>query len=306
MELRHLRYFVAVGEEQHYGRAAERLHLAQPALSRQIQNLEEEIGVKLLERLPRGVKISAAGASFLDDARRILQQVNEATMRAARVARGQSGVLRVGFTESASWHGVVPDSFRQLRQRQRDVELQLYPTSSLEQIEAVRAGRLDAGFVFSMPKSDRELDQMPVAIHHLVLAAPKGHPLTRLKKLRLRDMSETAFVWFPRRQSPAYYDRLMHECFRGGLKAPNIVQEAVDQATMLSLVTCRIGVAFVSDATRWRCPAGVVLLPVSDLNLPLPFALIWRKDNGSPVLAKFVADVQLLPEVRALKTPQPV
>jgi DNA-binding transcriptional LysR family regulator len=305
MELRHLRYFVAVGEEQHYGRAAERLHLAQPALSRQIQNLEEEIGVKLLERLPRGVKISAAGASFLDDSRRILQQVNEATMRAARVARGQSGVLRVGFTESASWHGVVPDSFRQLRQRQRDVELQLYPTSSLEQIEAVRAGRLDAGFVFSMPKSDRELDQMPVANHHLVLAAPKGHPLTRLKKLRLRDMSDTAFVWFPRRQSPAYYDRLMHECFRGGLKAPNIVQEAVDQATMLSLVSCRIGAAFVSDATRWRCPAGVVLLPVSDLNLPLPFALIWRKDNASPVLEKFVGDVQFLPEVRALKTPQP-
>lgn len=306
MELRHLRYFVAVGEEQHYGRAAERLHLAQPALSRQIQDLEEEIGVKLFDRLPRGVKISAAGASFLDDARRILQQVNEATMRAGRVARGQSGVLRVGFTESASWHGVVPDSFRQFRQRQPDAELQLYPSASLEQIEAVRDGRLDAGFVFSMPKSDRELDQMLVAIHHLVLAAPKGHPLARVKKLRLRDMSDTAFVWFPRRQSPAYYDRLMHECFRGGLKAPNIVQDAVDQATMLSLVSCRIGVAFVSDATRWRCPAGVVLLPVSDLNLPLPFALIWRKGNASPVLAKFVGDVQLLREVRALKTPQAV
>src|SRR5215470_13683574 len=302
MELRHLRYFVAVGEEQHYGRAAERLHLAQPALSRQIQDLEEEIGVKLFDRLPRGVKISAAGASFLDDARRILRQVNEATMRAGRVARGQSGVLRVGFTESASWHGVVPDSFRQFRQRQPDAELQLYPTASLEQIEAIRAGRLDAGFVFSMPKSDRELGQMPVAIHHLVLAAPKGHPLIRLKKLRLRDMSDTAFVWFPRRQSPAYYDRLMHECFRGGLKAPNIVQEAVDQATMLSLVSCRIGVAFVSDATRWRCPSGVVLLPVSDLNLPLPFALIWRKDNASPLLEQFVGDVQLLAEVRALKT----
>jgi len=298
MELRHLRYFVAVGEEQHYGRAAERLHLAQPALSRQIQDLEEEIGVRLFDRLPRGVKISAAGASFLDDARRILRQVNEATMRAGRVARGQSGVLRVGFTESASWHGVVPDSFRQFRQRQPDAELQLYPTASLEQIEAIRAGRLDAGFVFSMPKSDRELGQMPVAIHHLVLAAPKGHPLIRLKKLRLRDMSDTAFVWFPRRQSPAYYDRLMHECFRGGLKAPNIVQEAVDQATMLSLVSCRIGVAFVSDATRWRCPAGVVLLPVSDLNLALPFALIWRKNNASPVLEKFVGDVQILPEVR--------
>jgi DNA-binding transcriptional LysR family regulator len=94
----------------------------------------------------------------------------------------------------------------------------------------------------------------------------------------------------------------MHECFRGGLKAPHIVQEAVDQATMLSLVSCRLGVAFVGDATRWRCPAGVVLLPVSDLNLPLPFALIWRRDNGAPLLAKFVRDVQILPEARALKT----
>jgi len=305
MELRHLRYFVAVGEEQHYGRASERLHVAQPALSRQIQDLEEELGVKLFDRLARGVKISVAGASFLDDARRILQQVNEASSRAVRVARGQSGILRVGFTESASWHGVVPDSFRQFRQRQPDTELVLYPAASLDQMEAVRAGRLDAGFVFSMPKSDRELDQLPVAIHHLVLAQPKGDPLTKVRKLRLRDLRNTPFVWFPRRQSPAYYDRLMKECFRGGLKTPNVVQEAVDQATILSLVSCRLGVAFVSEATRWRCPAGVVLLPVTDLKLPLPFALIWRKDNASPVLARFVADVQLLPEVQTLATTRP-
>jgi DNA-binding transcriptional LysR family regulator len=305
MELRHLRYFIAVGEEQHYGRAAGRLRVAQPALSRQIQDLEEEIGVKLFERLPRGVKISAAGKSFLEDARRILQQVNEATLRAGRVARGQSGVLRVGFTESASWQGVVPDSFRRFRQRQPDAELQLHPSASLDQIEAVRSGRLDAGFVFNMAKSDRELDQGPVAIHYLVLAAPKEHPLAKLEKLRLRDMSNVPFVWFPRRQSPAYYDRLMHECFRGGLTTPHIVQEAVDQATMLSLVSCRLGVAFVTEATRWRCPKDVVLLPVTDLNLPLPVALIWRKDNASPLLAKFVADVQLLPAVRALKTAKP-
>src|SRR5215471_3791070 len=100
MELRHLRYFVAVGEEQHYGRAARRLRMAQPALSRQIQDLEGEIGFKLIERLPRGVKINAAGTLFLEEARRILQQVNEATMRAKRVALGQSGTLRVGFVES--------------------------------------------------------------------------------------------------------------------------------------------------------------------------------------------------------------
>jgi DNA-binding transcriptional LysR family regulator len=298
MELRHLRYFVAVGEEQHYGRAAARLHVAQPALSRQIQDLEEELGVALFERLPRGVKLSAAGVSFLDDARRILQEVKEATSRANRVARGQSGTLRVGFTESASWHGVVPDSFRLFRKAQSDAELQLFPSASPDQIEAVRSRRLDAGFVFGMPKSDPDLDQVTVAIHHLVLAVPKGDRLTRIRKLRLRDISNTPFIWFPRRQNPAYYDLLMQACFRGGLKTPQIIQEVGDPATMLSLVSCRLGVAFVSEDTRWRRPTGVSLMQVTDLDLPLTMSLIWRRDNTSPLLAKFAADVQRLPEVR--------
>src|SRR5213593_3502340 len=288
MELRHLRYFVAIGEEQHYGRAAHRLRVAQPALSRQIQDLEEEIGFKLFDRLSRGVRISAAGKLFLEDARRILQQVDEATRRAKRVASGQSGTLRVGFVESISWHGVVPDSFRQFRERQPDVELQLKPLSSLAQIEAVRSGQLDAGFVFAIANTEHDLAQVEVASINLMLATPKGHPLTKLKRLRLRDLRDAAFIWFPRRESPVYYDRLMHECFRGGLKSPHIVQEAVNEATILSLVSCRLGVAFVSSATRWRCPASVVVLPVTDLNLPLPFALIWRKDNVSPLLEKFV------------------
>jgi len=300
MELRHLRYFVAVGEEQHYGRAAERLRLAQPALSRQIQDLESEIGFQLFDRLPRGVRLSAAGKTFLDEARLILQHVSEATIRAGRVARGLAGTLRVGFTESASWHGVVPDSFRQFRQGQPAAELQLSPLSSLDQVQAVRSGRLDAGFVFNMPKTDPDLDQVLVASQKLVLAAPKGHPLTKSKSLRLRDLTGADFIWFPRRQSPAYYDRLMQTCSRGGLTSPRIVQEAVDQATMLSLVACRLGVAFVSDATRWRCPQDVVLRPVADMHLPIGFSLIWRKDDASPLLARFVADVRQLPDVRGL------
>ncbi len=176
MELRHLRYFVAVGEEQHYGRAAQRLRVAQPALSRQIQDLEDEVGFKLFERLPRGVKLSVAGKLFLEDARRILQQVNEAAERAARVARGQSGTLRIGFTENASWHGVVPDSLRKFRERQPDAELQLHPAGSVDQVEDIRSGRVDAGFVFNLPKNDEELDQLPVAMQHVELAAPKVIP----------------------------------------------------------------------------------------------------------------------------------
>jgi DNA-binding transcriptional LysR family regulator len=300
MELRHLRYFVAVGEEQHYRRASRRLRVAQPALSRQIRELEEEVGFKLFDRLPRGVRLSAAGSLFLEDARRILQAVNEATARAARVARGQSGTLRVGFPENASWHGAVPDSFRRFRERQPDAELQLQPTASLEQVDAIRSGRLDAGFVNFMPDVDPDLDQLPVAVQHIELAAPKRHPLVKLKKLSLRDLMGASFIWFPRRASPALYDRLMHECYRGGLTSPRIVQEGLNEATILSLVSTGLGVGWVLGSARWRCPETVTILPVVDLNVPLTLVLAWRRDNTSPLLARFIGEVRRLLELRAV------
>jgi DNA-binding transcriptional LysR family regulator len=300
MELRHLRYFVVVGEEQHYGRASRRLRVAQPALSRQIQDLEEEVGFKLFERLPRGVKLSSAGKLFLEDARRVLQEVNEAAARAARVARGRSGTLRIGFTENASWRGVVPDSFRRFREQQPDAELQLQPAPSLEQLEAIRSGRLDAGFLNFMPKADLELEQLLVATQRVELAVPKRHPLTKLKKLRLRDLADAPFVWFPRSANPAFYDRFMHACYRGGLKSPRIVQEGFNEATILSLVSTGLGVGWVLGSARWRCPETVAILPVVDLNVPLTLALAWRRDNTSPLLANFIGEVQLLPDVRAV------
>jgi len=291
---------MAVGEEQHYGRAARRLRVAQPALSRQIQDLEEELGFKLFERLPRGVKLSAAGKLFLEDARRILQEVSEAAVRAGRVASGSSGTLRVGFTENASWRGVVPESFRRFREQQPDAELQLQPEASLAQLEAIRSDRLDAGFVNFMPKADPELDQLLVAIQHVELAAPKRHPLTKLKKLRLRDLTDAPFVWFPRWANPAFYDRMMHECYRGGLKSPRIVQEGLNEATILSLVATGLGVGWVLGTARWRCPPAVVILSVVDLNMPLTLVLAWRRDNASPLLANFIADLQRLPDVQAV------
>src|SRR6266436_5283022 len=300
MELRHLRYFVAIGEEQHYGRAARRLRVAQPALSRQIQDLEKELGFKLFERLPRGVRLSAAGKLFLEDARRILREVSEAAVRAGRVASGRSGTLRVGFTENASWRGVVPQSFRRFWELQPEAELQLQPSASVEQTEAIRSGRLDAGFVNFMPKSDPELDQLLVAIQHIELAAPKGHPLTRLKKVRLQDLTDAPFIWFPRWPSPAFYDRMMHECYRGGLKSPRIIQEGLNEATILSLVSSGLGVGWVLGTARWRCPETVVVLPVVDLKMPLNLALVWRRDNPSPLLGKFIGDVRRLANVRAV------
>jgi DNA-binding transcriptional LysR family regulator len=300
MELRHLRYFMVVGEEQHYGRASRRLRVAQPALSRQIQDLEEELGFKVFDRLPRGVKLSAAGTLFLEDARRILQAVSEAIARAARVARGQSGTLRVGFPENASWHGVVPDSFRRFREQQPGVELELRPVASLEQLDAIRSGRLDAGFLNFMPKADPELEQLIVAAQKIELAVPRSHPLSKLKKLRLRDLADAPFIWFPRRANPAFYDRMMHECFRGGLKAPHIIQEGFNEATILSLVSTGLGVGWVLGSARWRCPKTVVIRPVVDLKMPLTLALSWRRDNSSPSLARFIGEVRRLPGVRAV------
>ena len=300
MELRHLRYFVAIGEEENYRRAAQRLSVAQTALSTQMKDLEAELGFKLFDRLPRGVKLSVAGKLFLEDARRILQQVSEAAARAARVARGQSGTLRIGFTENASWYGVVPDALRLFRQRHPDAELQLRPAGSVDQIEDIRSGRVDAGFVFNMPKNDEELDHLSVAVQHVELSVPKGHPLSKIKKLRLRDLVDAPFIWFPRREAPAFYDRLLHECYRGGLKSPHIVQEAANEATILSLVSHGMGVGWVNGTARWRCPKRVAILSVTDLDMPLPMALAWRKATTSPLLTSFIAEVQRLPEVQAL------
>ena len=300
MELRHLRYFIATGEEQHYGRAARRLRVAQPALSRQIQDLEKELGFPLFDRLPRGVKLNSAGKLFLEDARRILQEISEAALRASRVARGHSGTLRVGFTENSCWRGVVPESFRRFRELQPDAELQLRPLASAEQVEAIRFGRLDAGFVNFMPKSDPELNQLLVAFQHVELAVPKGHGFTKLKELRLRNLTDAPFIWFPRLPNPVFYDRMMHECYRGGLKSPRIVQEGMNEATILGLVSSGLGVGWVLGTARWRCPETVVVLPVVDLKMPLTLALVWRRDNTSPLLANFIGDVRRLPDVRSV------
>ena len=292
MELRHLRYFVAVGEEQHYGRAAKRLGIAQPALSRQIQDLEKELGFTLFDRLPRAVKLSAAGKLFLSDARRILLEVEEAKLRAERVATGKAGTLRIGFVEALSWHGVVPDSFRRFRHRQPDAELELHPMLSNQQMDAVRSGKLDAGFIFSLEVPEGDVAQLLVAKCRLMLAAPKGHALTRSKRVRLRDLCDVPLIWLHRWVNPVYYDRIMRACMQGGLQSPLIVQHAVDHASILSLVSCRLGAAFVSETARWQCPRGVTLLSVDDLEFPVPFYLIWRKDDQSALLQRFVTQVR--------------
>jgi DNA-binding transcriptional LysR family regulator len=292
MELRHLRYFVGVAEEQHFGRAAERLRVAQPSLSRQIQDLEREMGFLLFDRLPRGVRLSAAGKLFLSDARRILQDVDEAKRRAERIALGKAGTLRIGIATAVSWHGLVVDSFREFRRWQPDVALELYHLLSVHQVEVILSGRLDAGFAANLTPWHKDLAHSEFAQDRMLLAVPKGHHLTKRERIRLRDLRDMPFVWFPRWVNPVIYDQMMRACARGGLSAPHIVQEATDRDTNLGLVQCRIGIAWMTESTRWHCPRGIALLPVVDMNVRLPFSLIWKKDNSSPLLQKFVAQVE--------------
>jgi DNA-binding transcriptional LysR family regulator len=292
MELRHVRYFVSVGEEQHFGRAAAHLHVAQPAVSRQIQDLEREMGSLLFDRLPRRVRLSAAGKLFLSDARRILQDVDEAKRRAERIALGKAGTLRIGIAMALSWHGMVVESFREFRRRQPDADLVLHHLISIHQVEAVLSGRLDAGFAAAVTPWNKDLAHWEFAQDRILLAVPKGHPLTKRGKIRLRDLRDMPFIWFQRAANPPFDHQLTQECARGGLSAPRIVQEASDRDTVLSLVQHRIGIAWMTESIRWHCPRGVVLLPVVDMNVRLPFNLIWKKDNSSPLLQKFVAQVQ--------------
>ncbi len=291
MELRHLRYFVGVGEEQHFGRAAERLHIAQPALSRQIHDLEEELGFRLFDRLPRGVRLNAAGKLFLTDARRILRDVDDAKRRAERIARGKTGTLRIGIATAVSWHGTVAACFARFRREQPDAEMEVHHLLSPHQVEAIATGRLDAGFVASLLPMHKDLAHWRIADDRMVLAVPKGHPLTKRKGVRLRDLRDLPFIWFPRWVNPVFFDQLMQECSRGGLRAPRVVQEAPDRDTHLGLVQCRIGVSWQNETVRWHCPRGIALVPVVDMKVRLPFDLIWKKDNTSPLLQRFVAQV---------------
>jgi DNA-binding transcriptional LysR family regulator len=290
MELRHLRYFVSVGEEEHFGRAADRLHIAQPALSRQIQDLEKELGFALFDRLPRRVRLNAAGKFFLEDARRILRDVEEAKGRAERIAHGKAGTLRIGIATALSWHGFVVECFHRFRREQPDAELELHHLLSVNQIELLLSGRLDVGFASSsfLP-SHKELAHWQFADDRMLLAVPEEHPLTKRKVVRLRDLRDMPFIWTPRWANPVFFDQMMQECSRGGLSAPKIVQEATDRDTHLSLAQCRVGLSWQNESARWHCPPGVVLIPVVDMNVRLPFSLIWKKDNTAPLLRNFVA-----------------
>jgi DNA-binding transcriptional LysR family regulator len=289
MELRQLRYFVAVAETEHFRRAAQALGVAQPALSRQVAALERELGVGLFERLPRGVRLSEPGRVLLDESKRMLGDASEIGERVRRVARGQVGRLRIAFSEAASGHAALTDSIRGFRAAQPEVELSLVSMRSAAQVEALRQGAIDAGFQYRLALPDDEFGRFELTMENVRLALPQSHRLARRRSLGFADLRDEPLICIARNINPHFYDSLM-AAFLAARIAPRIVQEA-SSTIVLSLVSVGMGLGIVSSALRWHAPQDLIFRPVRGLSLANPFDLVWRRDNRSPVLTRFVDQV---------------
>jgi DNA-binding transcriptional LysR family regulator len=287
VELRQLRYFVCVAELEHFGQAAEELHVVQPALSRQVKQLEEELEVQLFERLPRGVRLTAAGRMLLQRARPILAEVEQMLTLTKLADQGKTGFLRVGFADGATYSGQVPQIIGSFRQRNPSVELELVPASSLEQAELLAREALDVAFVYWLPKNRSGIQHHELNQEQVVLAVAQSNVLARKATIRLADLQNSAFVWFKREHSPMFYDLILSRCDRAGLTL-NVVQEAQSESTMLSLVSADMGVTFITESAQRRKPENVILLKVKDLDAVIMLRAMWRTRNTNPALREFL------------------
>lgn len=283
IELRHFEYFVAVAEELHFGRAAERLHMAQPPLSMQIRQLESLLGVQLLVRDRRKVELTRAGEAFLEEARRTLKQARYAMEVAQRAGEGQVGRLHIGFVASAPFN-VLPEVLRAYRQAYPAVSIELLEMSTSQQVQALRDRRIDVGFI-RLPLEAEGLSQVRVLSEPLVAALPEAHRLAGQRTLDVRDMATESFVLFPRSVGAGLYDQIVGLCVEAGF-SPTIGQEASLMQTIVGLVGAGLGVAVVPESVQYIHGTGVVYRPLKKSPL-VHMGMVWRTDDTSQILANF-------------------
>jgi DNA-binding transcriptional LysR family regulator len=288
VELRHLRYFVAVAEELHFGRAAQRLHIAQPPLSQQIRRLEQGLGVRLFHRTKRRVEMTDAGRAFLVEARLTLAQAEHATGVASRAARGEVGQLIIGYMASAELN-VFPRLLPDFRKRHPEVELVFQLLGASEQFQMLRDGQIHAGFL-RLPASDRALTVKPIFREPLVVVLPERHPLARRRSLTLPALRGERFLLFPRRFAPEYYDALM-AIFRQAGVEPKVVHDTNRLHTTLSLVATGRGVSLTPKCVGRLARPGVVCRPLRPRVPDIEMGLAYDPGNPSRLLRAFVAVV---------------
>ncbi len=291
MELRHLRAFLAVAEELHFGRAATRLHVAQPALSQQIKQLEQDVGALLLERTTRQVRLTGTGAAFVGHARRVLDEIERARESVLLTECGERGEIRVGVTGAITWR-LLPRVARTYRARYPLVRLQLHPAVfSGAHVAALHDGRIDVGFLRA-PVPSGPLASRVILNESLVAVLPAGHPLAHQREVALTDLSNENFVSYPSMQGSTLRDAAVHACYSAGF-TPRVVQEAPDTHTVVALVGAAVGVALLPASAETLQFEGVVFAPIAgDVDVRVPIALAWRRHDRSPVLARFLATAE--------------
>lgn len=289
MELRHLRYFLAVAEELHFGRAAERLCIAQPPLSQQIQQLERELGFALFQRTKRRVQLTPAGQLFLEETRAVLSNLEKAAQAGRRVARGEAGWLGIGFVGTATYR-VLPEALRAFREQYPEVELVLRELVSAHQLQALRDRRIHAGFARPAIEAEDILCER-VLREPLLAALPENHPLAQQEQLPLSALASEPFILFPQQLRPSYAELLLSICEQAGF-LPRIVQEAAKIQTAISLVAAGLGVTLVPASAENQHRHGVVYRPFAD---PVPMTdltIAYRRNDDSPILHSFLQIVR--------------
>jgi DNA-binding transcriptional LysR family regulator len=295
MELRHLRYFVVVAEEGHFTRAAERLGMQQPPLSQQIRALEQELGFDLFRRHPKGADTTPAGAAFLTEARAILANVQQAAVRAARVANGSAGTIALGFTSSAAAHPLIPAIVRAYRQAWPDVNLEFKGGNAAEVTEAIAAGKMHLGFLRLPVSGPPGVVFRPLLAEEMLLVLPTGHPLLQgwrggdMPVIPLASLRDEHFILVRRHGAPGMYSNLIDACKRAGFD-PHITAEVDRMLTNISLVAAGIGISAVPASMRGFHADSVVYCRIRDADpaLSAPLTLVTREDETMPAARHFL------------------
>lgn len=284
MELRHLRYFEAVGKTLNFSRAAEQLHIAQPPLSRQIRQLEDELGAELIDRQARPLALTKAGAFFLEQCVQILARVDEAGKAARRIALGDKRWFGIGFVPSVLY-GFLPELIRNFRQDSDEIEVVFSEMTSIEQGNALKEGRIDVGFGRLM-LDDPQLSWEVIEEEPLVAALPLRHPLAGSKRIAMERLAKEPFILYPRKPRPSYADHVLQLFRARGLIPPSVI-EANEMQTAIGLVAAGIGITLVPDSVRRLRRDDVIYRPVADAGVTSPVIMNIRAEDKSPDLQRF-------------------
>jgi DNA-binding transcriptional LysR family regulator len=289
VELRQLRYFIAVAEELHFRRAAARLHISQPPLSQQIARLEQELGCRLLNRTRRRVELTAAGEAFLRDARAVLEELDVAVATARRIESGQAGLLRVNFVGSALL-SIVPGIIQRFRRGRPNVEIELRERSTLDQLRVLAGGLVDVGLVRPPIEADESLTAEVVMRERTVAAIPSDHPLAQRSRISLRTLAAEPLVLFPREQAPGFHDLLTGRLAASG-RSPHVVQYAPEMTTIIGLVAAGIGLSPVPASVARLGLEGVTYRPLTGAP-DTELLAVTRTGDDSPLVAAFIAEAR--------------